>query len=129
MDILATLGVIFLLSFLVESLVEYIAGQLFKHIPAISSYSWVTMYIALAVGIAGAFVYGFDLLALLGTYLGASIQSSSFGIVLTGAAIGRGSNYLHDLVSRYFTKTTTTQTASASKAAANVTITGMWPDD
>ena len=95
---------IFLLAFLVESLVEYLFGALFDHVPGITPYKWVLMYVAMAVGILGAFVYQFDLIYLIGLYVKAGIATTVFGIILTGAAIGRGANYLHDLVQRYFIK-------------------------
>jgi hypothetical protein len=104
MTVLSILAVIVLLAFLVESLVEYLFGTLADHIAAIKPYSWLTMYVAAAVGVLGAFVYQFDLLALLGSFLGTPIALSTFGIILTGLAIGRGANYLHDLIKRYFVK-------------------------
>ena len=100
----AILLVIFLMAFLVESLVEYLFGGLFDHVPAITPHKWVLMYVAMGVGILGAFVYQFDLIYLIGLYVKAGIATTTFGIVLTGAAIGRGANYLHDLVKRYFVK-------------------------
>lgn len=98
------LAVIFLLAFLVESLVEYLFGALFEHVTALLKFKWTLMYIAMAVGILGAFVYRFDLIYLIGQFVGSSVAVTTFGIVLTGAAIGRGANYLHDLVTKYFVK-------------------------
>ena len=102
MNILSILGVILLLAFLVEALVEYVFGTLADKVPALQKHKWVIMYIALAVGIVGAFIYDFDLMYLLGQWLGADIVHSNMGIVLTGLAIGRGSNFIHDLVQRFF---------------------------
>jgi hypothetical protein len=72
------------------------------------------MYIACAVGIGAAFLYQLDLISLLSKYL-AQTSAIDFqfpvtiiGLILTGAAIGRGSNYLHDLVMKWFTKTVLT---------------------
>ena len=104
MNVLAILAVIFLLAFLVESLVEYLFGQVFEHVPALVPWSWCLMYIAAIVGVLGAFIYKFDLLFLLAVYLGVPLISSWFGIALTGLAIGRGSNYLHDIVVKFFDK-------------------------
>lgn len=104
MNILAILAVILLLAFMVESLTEYIFGQAAQHIPALAPYSWALMYIALAIGIAGAFIYHFDLIHLLSQFMGQEIPITPFGIALTGAAIGRGSNYIHDLVAKFFSK-------------------------
>lgn len=104
LSVWGVLFVIFLLAFLVESLVEYLFGAPFEYIPAMKPYKWLLMYVAMAVGMVGAFVYRFDLLYLLGAFVGTAIQVTVFGILLTGAAIGRGANYLHDLVTRYFVK-------------------------
>lgn len=104
LGVLGILLVILLLAFLVESLVEYFAGQLFQRVPVLQPYSWALMYIAAIVGVAGAFVYRFDLLYLLAQFAEVPLQSSSFGIALTGLAIGRGANYIHDLTTRFFVK-------------------------
>ena len=104
MTVLAILAVIFLLAFLTESLVEYLFGALMDHIPAITPYKWLLMYVAAGVGVAGAFIYQFDLLHLLGDFVEAPVPVHWFGMLLTGFAIGRGASYLHDLVSKYFVK-------------------------
>lgn len=101
---LGILALIFFLAFLVESLVEYLFGQAFAHIPIFSQYSWALMYIAAAVGVLSAFIYSFDLIATLGNYIGMPIPVNWLGISLTGLAIGRGSNYIHDLVTKFFIK-------------------------
>jgi hypothetical protein len=108
MNIFGILAVIFILAFLIESLVEYFFGQIFAHLPAIQPFSWLLVYVSAAVGVVGAFLFGFDLLYLLGNYLAVdwpTLQAPSWlGITLTGLAIGRGANYLHDLVSKFFIK-------------------------
>ena len=97
--------IILLLAFLVESLVEYLFGRIFDQVKALTPYRWLLAYIAAAVGIGGCFWYGFDLLYLLGGYLDAGMAGPpAFGIALTGLAVGRGSNYVHDLVTRFFVK-------------------------
>jgi hypothetical protein len=101
-DILAIVAIIFLLAFLIESLVEAVLGTPFDKIPALVPWKWTLMYAALAVGVIGAHVYQFDLLVILSNYLGKPIQTTFFGVTLTGLAIGRGSNYLHDLVVKWF---------------------------
>ena len=53
MTVLAILAVIFLLAFLTESLVEYLFGALVDHVPALTSYKWLLMYIAAGVGVSG----------------------------------------------------------------------------
>jgi len=106
LSVLGVLAIIFLLAFLVESLVEYLFGALFDHVPVLTKFKWCLMYIALIVGIFGAFVYQFDLIFLISKFVGNTVVITTFGIILTGAAIGRGANYLHDLVKRYFVKPT-----------------------
>jgi hypothetical protein len=103
---MSVLVIIFLLAFLVESLTEYLFGKLFDQVEKLRPYRWLLMYIAAMVGVLGCFLYNFDILALLGGYLyvdGGYYQTASwFGTLLTGLAVGRGSNYIHDLVSRFF---------------------------
>lgn len=104
MGIATVFFVIVLMAFMVESLCEAVFGTLAEKVPALTPFSWVIMYLAMGIGVVGAFIYQFDILSLLGSYLELSIQITWFGIVLTGLAIGRGSNYLHDLVKRFFVK-------------------------
>jgi hypothetical protein len=103
---MAALLIIFLLAFLVESLVEYLFGRLFDQVKALQPHRWLLMYIAAAVGVGGCFFYGFDLLYILGGYLGNGGPAGPgwFGVLLTGLAVGRGSNYIHDLVAKFFVK-------------------------
>lgn len=102
MDVIKILGVIFLLAFLIESLVEYVFGTIADQVAVLTPWKWVAKYIAMVVGIVAAFIYRFDLLSLLGTYIGTAVPLTELGIILTGAAIGRGSNYLHDIVKQFF---------------------------
>jgi hypothetical protein len=104
LSVLSILAVIFLLAFLTESLVEYLFGAVIDHVPALQPYNWTLMYVAAAVGVAGAFIYQFDLIHLLGDFVEAPIPVHWFGVLLTGLAIGRGAQYLHDLVEKYFIK-------------------------
>ena len=102
MEPFGVLLVIFGLAFLVESLVEYLVGTPFDMIPALKPYKWTLMYISMGVGIAGALVYRFDVLALLAQYVKVEINTNIFGVVLTGMMIGRGANYVHDFVMKFF---------------------------
>ncbi len=86
---------------------EYLFGAVADHVPALEPYKWTLMYISAAVGVAGAFIYRFDLLSLLGQFVGADVNVTPFGITLTGLAIGRGANYLHQIIDMYFTKSET----------------------
>lgn len=101
---LPTLALIFVLSFLAESLTEYFARPLFgRKPPAIEgdppipvSPLWLR-YIAALVGITLALLYRVDLLALFGL----DAIHPVVGWIVTGILVGRGSNYLHDLVDRW----------------------------
>jgi len=113
LDILPAIGilaVITAIAFLIETLVEAIVGPLFDHVSALTKFKWALMYIAIAAGVVAAFVYQFDLPSILGDFLypytNAKIPITPFGIVLTGLAIGKGSNYLHGFVQRFFVKPT-----------------------
>jgi hypothetical protein len=98
-SIIASLIIIFVLAFLVETLVEFLIGTPMEKFPALKPYKWMTMFVAIAVGIMGAFVYQFDVIYLIAGYLGVlTIPISPFGLIITGIAIGKGSNYIHDLV-------------------------------
>ncbi len=103
--VLSVLGVIVFLAFLVESLVEYFLGAIIANVPSLAPFKWLTIYVAAIVGIVGAFVYQFDLIFLLGKYLDLpDIKVNTMGLILTGFSVGRGANYIHDLVSKYFVK-------------------------
>jgi hypothetical protein len=42
---------------------------------------------------------------MLANFLGVSeIPQTTYGIVITGIALGKGSNYLHDLIKKFFVK-------------------------
>lgn len=104
LQVVGTLAIILMLSFLVETLVEAIFGEPINHVPTLTPYKWTIMYLALGVGVLGAFVYQFDFICLLGRFLEIpnAPPVTTFGIVLTGLAIGRGSNYIHQVITKYF---------------------------
>jgi len=102
--IIGTLGIILFMAFLVEGMVEYFFGEIANHVPALEQWKWLLMYVAAAVGIVAAFIYQFDLIALIASWLEVELNASPFGIVLTGLAIGRGANYIHQIISTYFPK-------------------------
>jgi hypothetical protein len=105
MQVLGTIGVILLLAFLVESLTEYLFGAACEHIPALKPFSWCLMYVAAAVGVGGAFNYGFDLIYTAQVFFeNPDPTSTAFGVAITGLAIGRGANYIHDIFKRFFKK-------------------------
>jgi hypothetical protein len=98
----------FLLSFLIESGTEYIFGTPMSKIEKLKPFTWLLMYVSMAAGVGLSFYYKLDLIALLPTWLAELTQSTAaymptpVGFVLTGLAIGRGSNYLHQLMSKFF---------------------------
>lgn len=99
---IAIFGIIFLLAFLTESLVEYVFGTPFDKSKKLKSHKWVLMYVSLAVGVGLAFWYQLDIIVLLANELGEDIALGWVGFVLTGSGIGRGANYMHQLVSEHF---------------------------
>ena len=103
---LAVLAGIFVLAFLAETLTEYFARPFIRPdtLPGNghSERQWVIpayllRYIAAVVGIALAIAYRADILGLLGL----TAWAPWIGWVVTGLIIGRGSNYLHDMVDRW----------------------------
>lgn len=104
MTTLGILVVLLALAFLVETLVEFLFGTLFDKVPVLAPHKWALMYIAVLVGIVGAFLYHFDLLEILGETVKAepAITVTWYGEAITGIAIGKGSNYLHQFISQFF---------------------------
>jgi hypothetical protein len=102
MNPLIALAIVLILAWMVESLVEAVLGTPFDKIPGLAAYKWLLMYAAFGVGILGAFVYKLDILALVFVYLDPAapvvVVVTVYGQIITGLAIGRGSNYIHDLV-------------------------------
>jgi hypothetical protein len=113
MQIVGLLLITLLLAFMVETLVEFLFGELFSHIPALQPYKWLQMYIAIGVAIGMAFFYQLDLPYLLAQFLEVDwpplAQVSWVGMAVSGIAIGKGSNYLHDLIKKFFVKPSSPQ--------------------
>src|SRR5512146_206687 len=86
---LGVLVIMIALAFLVETLTEFLFGTLFDKVPKLTPYKWTLMYIAVVVGLIGAFTYQFDLLAILGKVVGSNIGVQWYGIAITGVAIGK----------------------------------------
>lgn len=104
-NVLVILAIVLFIAFLIETLVEFVLGTLFDKIPKLAPLKWTIMYVAIAVAIFAAFLYRLDLVSLLAQFLGTNdIPQTTFGIVVTGVAIGKGSNYLHDLFKKFFVK-------------------------
>lgn len=98
----------FLLSFLIESGTEYIVGTPMSKIEKLKPYTWLLMYVSMGAGVGLSFYYQLDLIALLPTWLAELTKESAVysptpvGYILSGLAIGRGSNYLHQVMSKFF---------------------------
>lgn len=101
LDPLAILAIILIVAFMVETIVEFTFAPFFDKIPTLTPFKWIQMYIALAVGVVAAVVYKFDVIFLLGLYFKQPIPVTMVGVILTGLAVGKGSNYLHDLISKW----------------------------
>lgn len=89
---------------LVEGFVEYVFGTAFDKSPKLIPYKWMLMYISLIVGVAVAFYYSIDLIALIANNAGGNIAITPVGIIFSGFIIGRGANYISDFVGRWFGK-------------------------
>ena len=106
------IAVAFTLAFLVEAMVEYLFGTPFDKVPALTPYKWTLMYVALLVGVGLALYYKIDLVAVIAQVIARMVDPESgfafpltpVGMVLSGLAIGRGSNFLHDWLSKSMQK-------------------------
>lgn len=120
MEPVASLTLVLLMSFIAEGLTEYFARPFFTPKaantedlptppkpddndgvlpppPLVFSPMWLR-YVAAIVGIILCLTYRIDLLAMFGFHAFHPVA----GLILTGILVGRGSNYMHDLVDRYF---------------------------
>lgn len=105
------LAALFILATLVEGIVEYFISTPNKNQP------WLK-YVAALVGILVCVVYKMDLLAILGV----TTTIPYVGSVLTGIAVGRGSNYLNDLVSNLQVLKTQVTVQSPTSVQTDTTI-------
>lgn len=80
------IGILFLATF-VEGLVEYLFAKENAAQPALK-------YVALALGVALSIAYNVDLLAIAGMTSAVPLV----GNIVSGIVIGRGSNYVNDIV-------------------------------
>lgn len=108
-SVLVILAVVLFIAFLIETLVEFALGTIFEKVPALAPFKWLIMYVAIAVALFASFLYRLDLVFMLAQFLGTNdIPQTTFGMIVTGVAIGKGSNYLHDLFKKYFVKSDST---------------------
>ena len=102
---LAKLAAIFVLAFTAESMTEYLARPFVKLADKVAGNGngqrvlpeWALRYAAALVGVLLAFGFAVDVFALFGL----AAVHPAVGIFLTGLVLGRGANYLNDLVSRW----------------------------
>lgn len=80
------------LAIAVERVTEIVFGKPFDQVERLRPYKWTLMYIAMVLGVVSSFTFSLDFLTLLGQDL------SLFGQIITGVAIGGGSNFIHDLL-------------------------------
>ena len=105
MNVLLILAIVLFIAFLIETLVEFVTSPIFDKIPVLTPHKWVVMYVAIAVAVFASFLYRLDLVFMLAQFLGVeSIPETIYGTAITGVAIGKGSNYLHDLFKKFFVK-------------------------
>lgn len=104
-------AVSFALAFLVETLVEYILGTPMDHIERLKPYKWTLIYFGLVGGILLALYFKIDLIAVIAVLIARLAGNTTFvwqptfvGYILSGAAIGHGSNYLHDFLVKVLQK-------------------------
>lgn len=86
------LGILLALAVVIERLTEYLFGQVFDRIPKLQPLKWTLMYISAALGIFAAFQFQLDILSFVG------LEISPLGMIMTGIAVGGGSNLLHDII-------------------------------
>lgn len=137
MSVITIALIILFLAFLAETLTELIFGTFANLLESIwpkleailerpKFRTSVIQLFAIGVGISGAFIYRFDVIYLLGQYLqefaGAPllIPITVFGIVITGVAIGKGSNYIHDLWKRFLVKPSQSAVLQIDNPTSNI---------
>jgi hypothetical protein len=90
------LTAIFLLAFLAEAMTEYLFSDLLERIKD-GKYCFTLKYIACVIGIALCVAYRIDLLGLVADL---TPTATWIGWVVSGMIIGRGSNFLNDVIDR-----------------------------
>jgi len=87
------IGGLLFLALLVEGAIEYFIAEPLKKA---NQPTWFVRYVALALGVAAAFGFRVDLTAMVG------LDAPEWvAFMATGLVIGRGSNYLSDLVGKF----------------------------
>ncbi len=102
MDGLVALGFFILISTLIEGIVEYFVAPIFDQ-NGLAKHRIALLYIPAIFGVLCAVYYKLDLVAALAPVFNVDVPNSVFGQVLTGILVGRGSNYVHQFLSKYLT--------------------------
>lgn len=83
------------LAFVIEAFLEYVFGIWWKPFPE-EMRPKVLMAVGLVLGVALCVLYKVDLIAYIGKLFGVEeLKPSIVGQILTGALVGRGSDFLH----------------------------------
>lgn len=99
------LGLILFFAFMAtEGIVEYFIGKPFEKVPKLTSYQWLLMYVSALVGVLLMIYYKLDIVAILAQYLKVEpvIEPGMVGFILTGLIVGRGANFVHQIVDKFF---------------------------
>lgn len=96
------------LAWLVESMTEFIFGKAVEYYESAARFRPLLAYVAMFFGIGLTVYYRIDLLSAMVDMIrdmgfdgaGFVIQPSLVGYVISGMAVGRGANYINDLISR-----------------------------
>lgn len=102
MNVLGAISLTLVLSFLTESMIEYFLGTPMDKIEKLKPYRWLLIYAAPIAAVPLAINYQIDLVAWIARLANVEIADSMVGFVLSGLVIGRGANYAHQFVSKYF---------------------------
>jgi hypothetical protein len=84
------LALVLFLTIFIEGFVEFIFAPFTKLKPYLG-------YVALSLGVVLSIVYQVDLLSLVGV----ETDNSLISYIISGLIIGRGSNYVNDIVSKF----------------------------
>ncbi len=85
---------LFVLAFLIESLLEYVAGLWW--VPGTPDQRKQTMpLVGMILGVVLCFGFGQDIMALVG------LNAPVLGKIFTGIIVGRGSDYLHQFATKF----------------------------
>lgn len=110
-QVLEMIAILSGMAFMIETMVEALVGKPIDEFPKVAKYKqYILSYLAVAIGITGAWIYQFDLIYLLAGYMNnmfdhrLAFEITPFGITATGFALGMGSSYLHDFFGRYILK-------------------------